>query len=343
MQPLVSILIPAYNSQQWIGDTLRSALEQTWPNKEIILVDDGSTDQTLSIARQFDRESVTIVTQTNQGASAARNKAFSLCNGEFIQWLDADDLMEPDKIAKQIAASEKCNGKRTLLSSSWGRFQYRPYRADFQPTALWRDNSPLDWLLCKMGQNIYMQTGTWLVTRELAEAAGPWDTRLMGDDDGEYFCRVLLASDGVRFVPDAKVYYRAFGYGGLSYIGMSDKKRDAHWLSMQLHIKYLRSLEDSERTRAACTKYLQSSLVFFYPDRTDIIRQAEHLAGEMGTKLEVVGLSWKYSWIEDLFGLHTALRVQNFSRKLKWSSIGRWDKMLFDLRVRKLARKPDDR
>ena len=75
-----------------------------------------------------------------------------------------------------------------------------------------------------MQLNLYMQTASWLVSRELAEAAGPWDTRLLGDDDGEYFCRVLLASDGVRFVPEAKVYYRTSGTSSLSYIGNSDKK-----------------------------------------------------------------------------------------------------------------------
>ena len=105
-----------------------------------------------------------------------------------------------------------------------------------------------------------MQTATWLVSRELSEAAGPWDTRLLGDDDGEYFCRVLLASDGVRFVPEAKVYYRGPGvaFRSLSYIGRSDRKLEAHWLSMRLHIDYLRSLEDSERVRDACLTYLQN-------------------------------------------------------------------------------------
>ena len=105
--------------------------------------------------------------------------------------------------------------------------------------------------------NLYMQTATWLVSRELAEAAGPWDTRLLGDDDGEYFCRVLLASDGIRFVPEAKVCYRAAGPGSLSYIGQSDKKMVAQWLSMVLHIHYIRSLEDSRRVREACIQYLQ--------------------------------------------------------------------------------------
>ncbi len=82
MAPLVSILIPAYNSERWIADTIRSALGQTWQNKEIIIVDDGSVDQTLSIARQFASKTVAVVTQKNQGAAAARNKAFSLSRGD---------------------------------------------------------------------------------------------------------------------------------------------------------------------------------------------------------------------------------------------------------------------
>src|SRR5437868_14667996 len=102
MKPLVSILIPAYNAGPWIGDTIRSALDQTWPRKEIIVVDDGSGDQTLQVARQFASKNVSVVTQENQGASAARNRALSLSRGDYIQWLDADDLLSPNKIAKQM-------------------------------------------------------------------------------------------------------------------------------------------------------------------------------------------------------------------------------------------------
>src|SRR5713101_6428833 len=102
VKPLVSILIPAYNAQSWIGETLQSAISQTWDRKEIIVVDDGSKDDTLAIARQFESCGVRVVTQKNQGAAAARNKAFSLSQGDFIQWLDADDLLASDKITKQL-------------------------------------------------------------------------------------------------------------------------------------------------------------------------------------------------------------------------------------------------
>lgn len=335
MNRLVSILIPAYNAGEWIGDTLRSALEQTWDRKEIIVVDDGSTDRTLEIARQFESDSVHVFTQKNQGAAATRNRAFSLSKGDYIQWLDADDLLSRGKIARQMEVFEWCQNKRILVSSAWGQFLYRHHRAAFRPTPLWCDLNPVEWLLRKMGQNLHMQTATWLVSRELTEAAGPWNTQLLGDDDGEYFCRVLLQSDGVRFVPEARVYYRASGASSLSYIGRSDKKREAQWRSMELHIDYLRSLEDSPRVRAACVKYIHNWLFSFYPERPDIVEQAKRKARELGGHLDLPCLSWKYSWIEAIFGLGLAKRAQMFLPRVKWSLMSFWDKALF--RVHKRA------
>jgi glycosyltransferase involved in cell wall biosynthesis len=329
VKPLVSILIPAFNSQEWIADALRSAIAQTWDRKEIIVVDDGSTDGTLAIARAFESDVVRVVRQENQGASAARNKAFSLSQGDYVQWLDADDLLGRDKIERQIKALDECGSNRTLASSAWGRFLYRYDRAKFEPSALWCDMSPTEWLVRRMGQNLYMQTATWLVSRALTEAAGPWDTRLLSDDDQEYFCRVLLASDGVRFIPEAKVYYRVSGSGSLRHIGMSDRKREAHWCSVQLHVGYLRSLEDSERARAACVNFLQDRMVVFYPERLDIFRQAEQLSRNLGRRLEVPRLSWKYSWIRALFGWRLARRAQWSLPNLKWSLARLWDKALF--------------
>jgi glycosyltransferase involved in cell wall biosynthesis len=336
LKPLVSILIPAFNAGQWITETLRSAIAQTWDRKEIIVVDDGSTDQTLSIVRQFEPDGVRVVTQENQGAAAARNKASSLSQGDYIQWLDADDLLAPDKIARQIAVLNQHSSKRTLLSAAWGNFLYRYSRANFVPTALWCDLSPKEWLLRKMGQNLHMQTATWLVSRELTSAAGPWNTQLLGDDDGEYFCRVLLKSDGVRFVPEAKVYYRASGTSSLSYIGRSDKKIEAQWRSMEMHIGYLRSLDDSPRFRAACVQYLRNWLIFFHPERPDIVQRAAQKASELGGHLELPSLSWKYSWIKAIFGWPLAKRAQVFLPSVRWSLVRFWDRALF--RVEKRAR-----
>jgi glycosyltransferase involved in cell wall biosynthesis len=336
MNPLVSILIPAYNAQAYLGDTLRSAVAQTWPRKEIIIVNDGSTDETPAIARQFESPTVRLVTQKNAGAAAARNKAFSLSQGDFIQWLDADDLIAPDKIAKQMQALDQCPSRKTLLSSAWAKFMYRYQRAAFVPSSLWADLSPAEWMIRQMEDNVYMQTATWLVPRELTEAAGPWDTRLLGDDDGEYFCRVLMASTGTHFVPESKVYYRSAG-GSLSYIGFSDRRRVAQWISMKLHIQYVRSLADDERARTACVTYLRNWMVFFFPERMDIFDEAADLARSLGGQLRPPQLSWKYSWIDAAFGRTWARRAQILLPRMRWSLVRKWDKTLFRFENRKLV------
>jgi glycosyltransferase involved in cell wall biosynthesis len=130
MKPLVSILIPAFNAEQWIGDTLRSAMAQTWPHTEIIVVDDGSSDATVAIAKRFESRCIRVVSQNRQGGPAARNTAYSLCQGDYVQWLDNDDLLAPDKIQRQVALRQ-CQSKWTILSSAWGEFMYRPRCARF--------------------------------------------------------------------------------------------------------------------------------------------------------------------------------------------------------------------
>ena len=330
--PLVSILIPAYNSEEWITQTIRSAMAQTWPRKEIIVVDDGSKDQTAAMAQRFASKEVTVVSTQNKGSAAARNHALQLSQGDYIQWLDADDLLSPGKIESQLAALRGVENKRTLLSSSWAFFNYRTERARFIKSSLWHDLSPAEWLLRKMNENLHMQTSTWLTSRELAEAAGPWDTRLVSDDDGEYFCRVLMASEGTRFVPEAKVFYRITPSANrVSHIGMSDRKKEAMLLSMRLHIQYLRSLDDSERARKASLVYMQNWLDQFYPERPDIVAELQALATELQGHLQQPQLRWKFAWMAPIFGFKTAKRAQMVLPQMKASMIRRWDKAMYRL------------
>jgi len=331
MKPLVSILIPAYNAEKWLVYALQSALAQTWQRKEIIIVDDGSRDGTGELARRFASKEVLVVSTDNQGLSAAVNHAYRLCQGDYIQELDADDLLAPDKIEKQLAALQDGDSKRILLSSPWAPFYYRTRRARFVPNSLWHDLSPVEWLLRKMGENLHMQNATWLVSRELAEAAGPWDTRLHYDQDGEYFCRVLLASEGTRFVRDARIFYRTSGSNSISYMGNSDTKKNSACRSMILHVQYLRSLEDSERVRKACLTYLQNWYPCFYPSRPDIVAELQNLAAELKGRLETPALRWKYAWMKPALGWKAAMWAQRTLPQIKSSLRRRWDKTMYEL------------
>lgn len=331
MKPLVSILIPAYNAEEWIAGAVQSAIAQTWQRKEIIVVDDGSADQTAEVAKRFASKKVAVVSIQNQGAAAARNQALQFSQGDHIQWLDADDLLAPDKIERQLQAQREVDGKRVLLSSSWAPFYYRTRHARFVHTSLCQDLSTVEWLLRKMGENLHMQTATWLTSRELAEAAGPWDTRLLSDDDGEYFCRVLLASEGTRFVSGTGVFYRVTGSYRLSSIGKSDRKKDALLLSMKLHIQYLRSLEESERVRKACLVYIQNWYHNFYWDRPDLVAELGRWATELHGELEAPRVRWKYAWMQPLFGSTAARWAQGALPQLKSGFLKLCDRAMYEL------------
>jgi len=95
--PLVSVVIPCYNSQAYVGEAIRSALDQTHKNLEVIVIDDGSSDASLQVIKSFG-QSVRWETGPNRGAPAARNRGAELARGEFIQFLDADDLLLPEKV-----------------------------------------------------------------------------------------------------------------------------------------------------------------------------------------------------------------------------------------------------
>jgi glycosyltransferase involved in cell wall biosynthesis len=330
MKPLVSIVIPAYNAKRWIAHTLRSAIGQTWRRKEIIVVNDGSTDGTAKIVQRFEPKGVVLVSTKNRGLSAAQNEGFRHCQGDYIQWLDSDDLLAPDKIERQLAALRAGDRKR-VLSSPWAPFYYRTNSARFVHNSLWQDLSPTEWLLRKLRENLHMQNATWLVSRELTEAAGPWDESLHHDQDGEYFARVLLASEGTRFVPETGIFYRASPMGRISYVGNSNKKKDSLFRSMKLHIQYLRALEDSERVRKACIFYMQTWYPQFYPERQDIVAELNGMAAELQGHLWVPRLSRKYAWIEPILGWKAAKWLQNTLPEFKSSFIRQYDKAMFNL------------
>jgi hypothetical protein len=194
-------------------------------------------------------------------------------------------------------------------------------------------------MIRKMTDNVYMQTSAWLVTRELTEAAGPWDTRLLGDDDGEYFGRVLARADAVRFVRGAKVFYRRSGFNSLSAIGMSTEKMNADFQSVCLQIGYLRSRQDDERVRSACVAYLQHSVEHYFPARLDLITKAQMLAEELGGRVTIPRFSWKYAWLHSTFGPTAAKRGQMFARRLRWGFTGLCEKTLLGLETRLAVRR----
>jgi glycosyltransferase involved in cell wall biosynthesis len=314
--PLVSILIPAYNAEKWLKQTLESALKQTWSHKEIIVVDDGSNDGTPAIAERYQCRSVKMLRQQNSGACAARNAALKEAQGDFIQWLDADDLLHPDKISLQLQRVRQEEDDTILYSSAFGTFYYRCKKARFHPNSLWQDLLPRDWFFQKFNNDDSLFPAVWLVSRKLTDRVGGWDERLTLDDDGEYFGRLIAASKAVHFVPGGTSFYRQVNTNSISKT-INHRSCQSLLLSYKLCIKYYLELEDSERSRAAVLKYLQTNLIYFYPEETEILRELEVLANSLGGTLSAPDFSRKYRYITSIFGLKAAKRTATVVRGLK--------------------------
>ena len=330
MSELVSILIPAYNAERWLASTIRSALAQTWTSTEVIVVDDGSRDATLAVARSFESPTVKVVSQPNMGAPAARNAALELAQGSYLQWLDADDLLHPDKVKAQMRVAHEVSDRQTLFSCPFGVFYFRSERAVFTPTTLWRDLTPIDYFLTRFLDNTCFQTDAWLVSRELTDAAGPWTDSHSPDDDGEYFCRVAMHSTRVKFVPDASTYYRVGNLGSLNN-SRSYRAMKALFESKAKCIRYLLAMEDSPRTREAALRLLQDWFPHFYPEHQDIVERAHALASKLGGTLAKPTLKWKYRPIEWMFGYEPAMRASYHLPRLRMQAERKWDEWLYRL------------
>jgi hypothetical protein len=323
--PLVSILIPACNAGRWLPDTLACALAQTWPATEIIVVDDGSTDDTRQIAERHVQDGVRVIVQANRGAAAARNTALRAARGDYLQFLDADDLLWPDKLARQMNRVQQLQqdrpdgAARILLSAAWGRFMLRPDHAVQSPDLLWQDLTPIDWLLAKFNRNHFMCPATWLVSRPLADAAGPWNETLSLDDDGEYACRLVAASQSVSFVADARCAYRIGNTDSLS--SRNDTAALCSLLrSLSLCIDHLLTLENSPRTRSACVQLLQDNLALFHPEQAGLVANIQTLARNLGGRLTPPRERLHVSLFRQLFGhQRTRLARQGLNHaRLQW-------------------------
>jgi glycosyltransferase involved in cell wall biosynthesis len=245
--PLVSVLIPCFNAGAFIGETLESVLRQTWPSIEIVIVDDGSTDNSAEVIAEFARASVTVVTQANKGAAAARNHAFERCSGDFIQFLDADDVLSPAKLEVQLA--RLFDHPNAVAAAPWEPFYTTIGDGTGRVQSIDTDKSSIDWVIENWcGQFGNMLPARWLSPRAIVQKAGPWRPDLSLADDGEYFTRLALCVDSVLFADGGHCYYRNGVQGSLS-----DSRSPRAWASLftvlDLCEGYIRARRDDETVR----------------------------------------------------------------------------------------------
>jgi glycosyltransferase involved in cell wall biosynthesis len=262
----VSIIIPAYNASNYITDAIQSALNQTWENKEIIIVDDGSTDDTLQKAMQFASHNVKVHTQQNKGACAARNKGFELSTGEYIQYLDADDILALDKIEQQMKYFDGTGNDSFIVNGRWAHFDkdYKIEKLRFGPhESLQKDLSPIDWLLA----NHMSTTPSWLCPRNLILKNGPWDESLKVNQDGDFFTRLVSISTEVKYCEKANIYYRRTN-SNYSVTKNYNKPEgvESYFKTLEKFHKIVLNLDDSERSRTVIANKYMDFVFRYYPD-----------------------------------------------------------------------------
>ena len=279
-EPLVSVVIPAYNAASYIAETLDSVKRQTWQAIEVFVIDDGSSDDTVAIARTYSATNFTILEQKNSGACVARNLGLSLSKGKYIQFLDADDVLSPDKIEQQVAVLEKNPGY--LGVSPTVHFMNGEEYLKMSPRneSFWIHDTddPVDFLVRLYGgdgERWMVQTSAWLTPKSITDRIGPWNERLLLDQDGEYFARAVLASKGIRTTGGIN-YYRRFFHGG-SISGKANKKENLQSALLALDLKagYLGNHTRSDRYRQALATLYQEIAINAYPKFPDLVKICE--------------------------------------------------------------------
>ncbi len=313
--PKISILIPAYNCEKYIAETIACLLNQSYKNIEIIVVDDGSTDNTLSVLSKVNDTRFKYSVQANNGASAARNAAFAISSGEFIKFMDADDLISPKCLEVQL--KKIINKPGCIASATWGRF-YKDDASDFKPApeTVWKDLPGIDWLIDSLidsGANM-MQPGIFLVPRNIIEKAGPWNEALSLIDDFDYMIRVISNSSAVLFCEDALLMYRS----GISN-NLSGKKTAKHmqsaWESLNLGVTQILHIQNDARSRLACANTYQHWAYQFYPYHRELYDKAAVRVKELGGSNISLRGGKLYKILSGLIGWKNAIRVKMFLNK----------------------------
>jgi GT2 family glycosyltransferase len=324
--PLVSIVMPVYNAERWVEAAVRSALAQTWPRVEIIAVDDRSTDRSLAVLGGFGSPAVKVLSQPKTGAAAARNAALREAQGDFIQYLDADDMLEPHKLERQVRLLQGGPAGRVAVCATRHFFDGADPAAgaldEFGPT-LGDSDDPVDWLLRLYGldRNPGMVcVSCWLTPRTVADKAGPWDESLSVDDDGEYFNRVVLASSGVRVNREVGFYYRKYRGGHSLSAGSGRRHHRSALTALEHRTDRTLPLARHEGARRVFAHHFIERAYLCYPDYPDLAEEALRRHESLGGGCEFDFHFGRLHWVRRVFGWRVACRL----RAAKRDFLGRW-------------------
>lgn len=198
MPELISIIITSYNAERWIEEAIHSALKQTYPHIEVIVIDDGSQDTSLSIIQSF-HDTIIYASQPNQGANVARNHGFRLSKGAYVMFLDGDDWIAPKTIAHMQEAT--VDHPKHIIACEW---RYVQGKNQFEaPNPALKLDPIADELAGR-----YTATSALLYPRQAVLDVGGWDETLFASQDVDFKLRCLLNGYSMTHIPFGMGFYR---------------------------------------------------------------------------------------------------------------------------------------
>ncbi|HHK5535192.1 TPA: glycosyltransferase family 2 protein [Bacillus mobilis] len=210
---LVSVIVPLYNAEKYIEETMESILNQTYKNIEIVIVDDGSKDQSSSIVKNFKKkypEQIKYILQENQGVSVARNTGIENANGEYISFLDSDDLWHSTKIEKQIESMHK-NNMNACYCGFMNFYEETGEKVE-NTTNFVKGNMTKAFLT----HQVFAQTSTWIFKKSIVMNHNIRFTPGCSWGEDLEFLFKLMSVTNVCYVDEYLTYYRILSGGSLS-------------------------------------------------------------------------------------------------------------------------------
>lgn len=208
---LVSIIIPCFNAERWIREAIDSCLEQTYPHIEIIVIDDGSTDRSLEIIKEFQGK-IIWETGVNRGGNYARNRGFSLSKGEFIQYLDSDDYLLLDKVAHQLYFLEELQADIVYGDV---RYQHHPIGGEFfqENATFWGIAGEHEDFLESLLAYGCLPPIAYLIRRDAIINSPGWDESLSAGQDRDFLLSLMIDNPHlvVKYQPKVGAIYRRYG------------------------------------------------------------------------------------------------------------------------------------
>ncbi len=317
--PLVSILIPVYNAEKYLSTTIESLLKQTYENIEIIIIDDSSTDKSFDIAKKYElsHKHIKVFQQEKSGAQVARNNAYKMSKGQYIQYFDADDIMHVDKISSQMERLQQYGYKSDIVATGISMAFYDSIdNAILKKTILHKDYDNNFLFLKESWENSKSIIGqSWLIPRLLHDKVGGWKEDLIKNQDGEFFTRVAYNANQIVFIEKSVVYYRKTAQGISNDRSLLAVK--SHLDSYKMYVAIVKNDLDKQDLRKAAAILFTTFYKMYYPLKEEIKNDVSLQIKALGYDKPVLKFRFNIqSLMILLFGLDKALELRQKKKKL---------------------------